>query len=561
MGKVKNLIKRICRKKNNVEALQKNEDELTRTVNEFVKNDILVLVPDFPSNEYQNINVEIYERVKSYVNNGLKVDVIVANDYFTSDTYSYKYDEIDILRTGYNQVRNLLLKKKYKKILIHKPVLTYYKILNAVDIKDTQIIIYSYGNDLTCDINGVTDKYQVQEHNDLYLYNERANFKFVFMNEKQKDIFEKVNNIKLNNVEVMNDENKDITLIKNFNEVEYIEIPTISDKPLLSISIASYNVANFIIQILCNLLRSKYANKLEVLVVNDGSKDSTVETVEKFIKEHYNGKGQGVIKLIDKPNGGHGSTINKGIEVATGKYFRLLDGDDYFVIDQLDKFIEVLEKEDSDMIFTEYYEDFAVNGEFKKTSLYNNLVPGHQYKFDEICVPGKEKIDWGPLLHTSTYKTKLLKDLNFKIDEHCFYVDNEFNLMGTFVSNTVTFYPLYIYSYYLGRAGQSVSPESYKKNVKQLQKVCMRIIKEYNDRKDSLSEGKQNYIEKHMVINLCYTMYWIVTELYKEKEPFIEFDNELKKYPEYYDSEKIVTKRIKLFRKSKGKLVFMNDKL
>ena len=549
-----NKIKRIMKKN----SIQKSDEELNKEIEKFAQNDILVLVPDFPSNEYKNINVEIYKRVKEYIKEGLKIDVIVANDYFVSDTYSYQYDGINILRTGYNQVRNLLLKKKYKKILLHKPVLTYYKILNAVNIMDTQVIIYSYGNDLNCEIKKVTDKYIVQEFSDIESYNSRENFKFVFMNEKQKEIFEKIANLKIINGDIICDGKKDVEMIKKFDKVEEIKIPKMSDHPLLSISIASYNVANFIIQILCNLLRAKYANKLEILVVNDGSKDSTVETVQKFIEKYYKEDGQSIIRLIDKPNGGHGSTINKGIELATGKYFRLLDGDDYYVINQLDKFIEFLEKEDSDMIFTEYYEDFSVNGEYKKTELYKDMIPGHQYKFDEICIPGKEKIDWGPLLHTSTYKTQLLKDLNFKIDEHCFYVDNEFNLMGTLISNTVTFYPLYIYSYYLGRAGQSVSPQSYKKNVKQLEKVCMRIIEEYNERKSELSNEKQNYIEKHMIVNLCYTMYWIVTELYTEKEPFMEFDNKLKKYPEYYNSEKIVTKRIKLFRKSNGNLMFLN---
>lgn len=552
---VKRIIKKILGKGNQ----QVEETDYSVLVNEFAKNNILVLVPDFPSNEYPNVNPEIYERVKGYIAEGLEIDVIIANDYFTSRSEVYEYDGIKVLRTGYNQVRNLLLEKKYNKILLHKPALKYYKILNAVNIIDTQVIIYPYGDDFSKDITGVTDRYQVQEHTDIEIYNKRPNFKFIFCNEKQKEILEKNNNIKFNNYEIISDSKKDIENIKNFNEVEVIRIPTIKESPLLSISIASYNVSKFITQILCNLLRSKYADKLEILVVNDGSKDNTVETVQTFIDKYYKEKGQSVVRLIDKPNGGHGSTINKGIELATGKYFRLLDGDDYFVIDQFDKFLEVLDKEESDMVITEYYEDFSVTGEFKKTILYRNLVSGVKYTFDELCAPGKEKIDWGPLLHTSTYKTKLLQELNFKIDEHCFYVDNEFNLMGTFVSNSVTFYPLYVYSYYLGRQGQSVSPESYKKNVKQLERVCLRIISEYNSKKNKLSEAKQNYIEKHMVINLCYTMYWIVTELYKENKPFKEFDAKLKEYPEYYNNEKFVTKRIKFFRKTNGRFFFVNS--
>ena len=125
INKFKKLIKK--------EIKSKSDEDLNKEIYNFAKNDILVLVPDFPSNEFKNINIEIYRRVKEYLKEGLKIDVVVANDYFIADTYSYQFDNINILRTGYNQVRNLLLKKKYKKILIHKPVLTYYKILNAVD--------------------------------------------------------------------------------------------------------------------------------------------------------------------------------------------------------------------------------------------------------------------------------------------------------------------------------------------------------------------------------------------------------------------------------------------
>ena len=551
-----NLAKKVYRRIFRKKPQEKSEEEISSIVEKYAQNDILVIAPDLPSNEYPNINRRVFERIKGYIKSDLKIDIIVCNDFFTTDAYTYSYDDVEILRTGYNQVRNLLIAKHYKKILIHKPVLTYYKILNAVNIKDTQIILYPYCNDFTKDIPGVTDRYRIEELGDIERYTNRTNFKIVFSSETEKEMFEKINKIKLKNASVVKELKEDIKLIKSFKDVEKVEIPTISKKPLLSISIASYNVQDFIIQILCSLLRSKYADKLEILVVNDGSKDDTIKTVKSFIKENYHGKGEPVVRLIDKPNGGHGSTINKGLELATGKYFRLLDGDDYYVTEQLDLFMEYLENEDTDLIFTEYYEDYAITGEYKQTKEYANLIPGHQYKFDEICSPGKELVDWGPLLHTSTYKTKLLQDLNFKIDENCFYVDNEFNLMGVFAANTCKLYPLYIYSYYLGRPGQSVSPDSYKKKVKQLQTVIFRIINEYEEKKDKLSKGKQNYIENHMVINLCYTMYWIVTELYSNAKPFQEFDDELKKHPDFYNGS-FVRKRLKIFRKTHGHFLFL----
>jgi len=204
---------------------------------------------------------------------------------------------------------------------------------------------------------------------------------------------------------------------------------------MLSVIIPAFNVERYIERAVCSVKNQSYKN-IEIIVVNDGSKDDTVEKINHFIKENYSGSGQPVIRVIDKPNGGHGSTINKGIELATGKYFRLLDGDDYYVTEELDKLMEKLHTEDSDLVLTNYIEDFSVTGEFKRTRLYEELTPGIQYKMEDITTYGYGFSSWGPLLHTATYKTQLLKDANFHIDEHCFYVDMEYNLMGVLMANT-----------------------------------------------------------------------------------------------------------------------------
>ena len=554
---------------------------MEEVVKQYCKNNTLIITPNFPYENDPNLFGFVYNKIKKYNANGLNADIAVVNDSAMNVQEIIEYRGIKFLRTGYNQLRDLLLEKKYKKILIHCCVPKYFKILNACNIMNTQIFIYSYGNDMIEELQNVTDRFKVGELNDVKRYNERPNVKFIFISNEAKSAMEEKLGFKLKNTEIIplfingkifegvnqniqqisEDESikSEIKMINDFDNVEKIEIPEMKKTPTLSISIASYNVQKFIVQILCNLLRSKYADELEILVVNDGSKDNTVTVVEDFIKENYHGKKDcSVIRLIDKPNGGHGSTINKGLELATGKYFRLLDGDDYFIVDGLDRFIELLDKEDSDLIFTEYYEDYAITGEYKRTNLYYQITPYVKYTLDQLTENGFGIEEWGPLLHTTTYKTKLLQDLNFKIDEHCFYVDNEFNLMGLLAANTVKLYPLYIYSYYLGRPGQSVSPEGYKKNVRQLETVTMRIIDEYEKRKNALSDGKKKYISNHMVINLCYTMYWIVTELFTDGKEFKIFDDKLKQYPEFYNNKKFVTKRVELYRKSNGKLVWAN---
>ena len=89
-------------------------------------------------------------------------------------------------------------------------------------------------------------------------------------------------------------------------------------KKNLTISIAAYNVEKYIKETLDSLI-CKNMNLLEVLIIDDGSKDNTDKIAKKY-EEKY----KGVFKVISKKNGGYGSTINTGVEYATGKYFKQL---------------------------------------------------------------------------------------------------------------------------------------------------------------------------------------------------------------------------------------------
>ena len=63
---------------------------------------------------------------------------------------------------------------------------------------------------------------------------------------------------------------------------------------------------------------------VEIIIVNDGSKDETAE-----IADRYASKYPSIVKAIHKENGGHGSAVNTGIENATGIYFKVVDSDDW----------------------------------------------------------------------------------------------------------------------------------------------------------------------------------------------------------------------------------------
>ena len=344
---------------------------------------------------------------------------------------------------------------------------------------------------------------------------------------------------------------KEIDLIKtSLPKKDYSKLKAPSKNKLLSISVAAYNVQDFLEHGVKTILDSKYADKVEIIIVNDGSKDKTRnigESLEKLTTKN----GRHIVKFIDKENGGHGSTINSGIENATGKYFKLMDADDYYDTDEFDKLIEVLEGEDSDIVLTNYVEDLVSENKLNVKRLYKNLVPKHQYILDDLCYEGYGFNEWGPLLSTSTFKTEMLKKADFKISEHCFYVDMELNSVAFMAAKTLTFYPLYLYRYYLGRAEQSVSAQSFIKNYKNHEHVLLRVLSEIYDRIPE-DDPKKGYIRKNIILQMAKTHYYITTELMGDRKAFMNVDSVLKKYPEIYNDPFICGRRISMIRRLKG---------
>ena len=99
---------------------------------------------------------------------------------------------------------------------------------------------------------------------------------------------------------------------------------------ILTISVAAYNVEKTLDKTLESFNDARVYNDLEVLIVDDGSKDNT-----KLVAQKYEKIAPQTFKYVEKENGGHGSTINKGISLATGKYFKVIDGDDWVDTDAL----------------------------------------------------------------------------------------------------------------------------------------------------------------------------------------------------------------------------------
>lgn len=217
---------------------------------------------------------------------------------------------------------------------------------------------------------------------------------------------------------------------------------------VLTVSIAAYNVEKFLSKTLDSFVSIEHMEEIEVLIINDGSKDNTLNIAKKYEERYPN-----TFVAIDKQNGGHGSTINKAINVARGKYLCLVDGDDWVDTEQFYSYVQKLKTTNSDLIVNKFNTVDNVSGAVKEHE-FSNVVFFKEYTFDNL--PCKEVMG----LSAITIRTSILKENNINIDEHCFYVDMEYISYPVPFIETIIFMPFIVYQYRVNQSEQSVSKKS-----------------------------------------------------------------------------------------------------
>ncbi len=222
----------------------------------------------------------------------------------------------------------------------------------------------------------------------------------------------------------------------------------------LTISIAAYNVERFLDKTLSSLVVDSVLDEIEVIVVDDGSKDNTSDIAMRYVEKY-----PGTFKLIRKTNGGYGSTINSSLEIAEGKYYKLLDGDDWFSSSNLPAFVEALKTTESDIIYTPFF--FVKEPDMKETE--------EKFSFKENITLPSDDI-YALSMHATAVKRSLIQN-RIKITEHSFYTDFEFCLKSILLSSTLTYFDIPIYCYRIGQSEQSVSIKGYLKHVNEHERM------------------------------------------------------------------------------------------
>lgn len=291
------------------------------------------------------------------------------------------------------------------------------------------------------------------------------------------------------------------------------------ENKILSISIAAYNAANDIPRCLKNMTESSVIDKLDIIVVNDGSKDNTLDVALEFSKKYPSS-----VRVIDKVNGGHGSTINTGIIEAKGKYFKIVDSDDWVDRDGIEKLVHYLQDSTVDLVINPFFkvciEDFLSKQQISlcPDTIKNGIV----HNLDEIKFPAF-------VMHGMTVKTSIMKEIGPIIDENCFYVDTEYAIYPLYYAKTVVYLDYAVYNYLIGSATQSMNINNLLTRRKQREKVVKSLIRYHNLHKNSLSSSLKKIIESSISMTCCYNikLYFLLNNGIGKKE-LIEFVKWLK---------------------------------
>jgi putative glycosyltransferase len=295
----------------------------------------------------------------------------------------------------------------------------------------------------------------------------------------------------------------------------------LKNQKILSVVIPSYNAASFLKETIPTLTSIRNNEDIEVLIVNDGSKDETLQVARELQKEYPE-----VVYIIDKENGGHGSTINAGIREARGKYFKVVDADDWVDSNNFEKLVQFLHKTDVDEIISPYTDVYEQDGRKEEINYFKNcsLKPYQDFDYADFL----EHIQILPRMHSITIKTSILKDNNIKIDENMFYVDMEYIVFPTPFIKTIAYTPDSVYQYRRGYEGQSTSIQNYIKNRKMVYHVTFALLDFYNKYTfpNILEKLVKETIDRCVTImtNVCLSM----EDTKQGKKELLDFDQKLK---------------------------------
>lgn len=230
-------------------------------------------------------------------------------------------------------------------------------------------------------------------------------------------------------------------------------------------------------QCLDSLVRSAAASSLEVVVVNDGSRDASLSIAQRYADRHPD-----IVRVIDKPNGNYGSTINAALPTLVGKYVKILDADDTFNCSAVVRMVDFLKSISGVDIVVGPFIEIHHKGEYKINYTLTKEQPyelGKIYNAEQVLKEGHIPFF---MMHSVAYRTELLQQMGYRQSEGISYTDQQWCFFPIFEIKTIAFTDIPLYRYNLTREGQTMDLSVQLKSINQMTEVVLTMahyLKEY----------------------------------------------------------------------------------
>lgn len=289
----------------------------------------------------------------------------------------------------------------------------------------------------------------------------------------------------------------------------------------ISFAIPCYNSEEYMAHAVESILIG--GEDVEILIINDGSKDGTLRIAKEFEEKYPT-----IVRVIDKENGGHGDAVNAGLKNATGKYFKVVDSDDWVDEHSLLKILELLRgwnehDMEVDMLISNYVYE-KVGAQHKKVIHYRGVLPENEiFSWKDA---GHFGIAQYILMHSVIYRTELLKLNQLELPKHTFYVDNIYVYYPLPFVKKMYYLDVNFYRYYIGREDQSVNEKVMISRLDQQIFVTKTMIDMYQMKQIS-NKRLRNYMTNYLAIMMTISSILCIRS---KKEENLEKKKELWKY-------------------------------
>ena len=291
----------------------------------------------------------------------------------------------------------------------------------------------------------------------------------------------------------------------------------------ISFAVPCYNSADYMEKCVESLLPC--GDDIEIILVDDGStKDDTPAICDRLVEQH-----PGIVRAIHKENGGHGSGVNAGLAAAEGLYYKVVDSDDWLDKEAMDTIMPYLREQKAlveqaqqqgasatatDLVIANYVYEKMYEGTHT-TIRYTNVFPtDKEFTWSQV---GRFNPSQYLLMHSVIYRTQMLRDMDLKLPEHCFYVDNIFVYVPLPHVKTMRYFDVDMYRYFIGREDQSVNEKVMLSRIDQQ----IRITKIMIDSVDVMAiENKRlrNYLKNYLSMMMCICSVFLRMEKTDENE-------------------------------------------